>query len=141
MSKRAGTSVSSPAAESPRGVRLDVWLWAARWFKTRNLAKQQVEGGKVSVNAAPCKPAKLLRVGDRVALTRGEERYEVDVLGVSERRGSATEAQAWYAELDSSRAAREAAREHRRFEGASRGPLKRPNKQDRRLIRGFKQSL
>ena len=59
--------------ESVTGSRADVWLWAARMYKTRSLAKQAIEGGKVDVNNAGCKPSKALHVGDRVRLTRGEE--------------------------------------------------------------------
>lgn len=122
-------SLSSPNAE----VRADVWLWAARFFKTRGLAKQAIEGGKVDVNGVGCKPAKMLHVGDRLAVSRGEERMEVVVLALSDKRGPASLAQALYGETDASRALREAAREQRRLVGAS-GPLKRPDKQARREL-------
>lgn len=124
------------------GVRLDVWLWAARFYKTRNLAKFAVEGGKIEVNESPAKPAKLLHAGDRLRVTRGDERFVIDVLAVSEKRGSANIAQALYAETAASRTAREELREMRRLTGASFShPPTRPNKHSRRLLRGFKEGL
>lgn len=120
-------------------VRADVWLWAARFFKTRSLAKQAIDGGKVDVNGMGCKPAKALHVGDRLQIGRGEERFEVTVLALSEQRGPASAAQALYRETQESLAAREAARAQRRL-GASGllCPPTRPDKQARRLIRKFK---
>lgn len=115
-------------------VRADVWLWAARFFKTRSLAKQAIDGGRVDVNGAGCKPAKTLHAGDRLRIGRGEERLEVEVLALSDQRGPAAAAQALYAETAASRAARELAREQRRLVGPS-GPPKRPDKQARRELR------
>src|SRR5580765_8172374 len=89
-------------------VRLDVWLWAARFFKTRSLAKQAIEGGKIDCNGAPAKPSKSVHAGDRVRIRRGEETFVVDVAAASEQRGPATVAQALYRETDESRAARDA---------------------------------
>ncbi|HEV2538634.1 MAG TPA: S4 domain-containing protein [Frateuria sp.] len=125
--------------ETPAGVRADVWLWAARFFKTRSLAKQAIDGGKVDVNGADCKPAKLLHAGDRLQISRGEERLEVVVQALSERRGSAPVAQTLYRETEASLAGREAARVQRRL-GASGllRPSTRPDKQARRLIQKFK---
>lgn len=120
-------------------VRADVWLWAARFFKTRNLAKQAIDGGKIDVNEAGCKPAKTLRTGDKLRITRGEERLEVDVLALSEKRGPAPVAQALYRETEASLAAREQAREQRRLIG-SIGPAHRPDKQQRRELRRLKDS-
>jgi ribosome-associated heat shock protein Hsp15 len=125
--------------ESPAGVRADVWLWAARFFKTRSLAKQAIDGGKVDVNGAGCKPAKLLHAGDRLQISRGEERMEVVVQALSERRGPAPVAQTLYRETEASVALREAARVQRKL-GASGllRPPTRPDKQARRLIQKFK---
>jgi ribosome-associated heat shock protein Hsp15 len=119
-------------------VRLDVWLWAARFFKTRSLAKHAIDGGKVDVNEQPCKPGKAVRAGDVVRITRGEDRYEVAVLGLSEQRGPAPVAQALYRESDASRAAREAAAQQRRLEatGYAKPPTK-PDKRARRLIKAL----
>jgi ribosome-associated heat shock protein Hsp15 len=115
-------------------VRADVWLWAARFFKTRSLAKQAIVGGRIDVNGAACKPAKTLRAGDRLKIGRGEERLEVEVVALSDRRGPASVAQALYVETEASRAAREVAREQHRLIGAG-GPPKRPDKQARRELR------
>ncbi len=117
-------------------VRLDVWLWAARFFKTRSLAKQAIEGGKVDCNDAPAKPAKAVHAGDRVRVRRGEETFVVDVAALSEQRGPANVAQALYRETDESRAAREALREQRRMQGHT-GPATKPDKRARRLIRAL----
>ena len=97
-------------------VRADVWLWAARMYKTRSLSKQAIEGGKVDVNGGGCKPSKALHVGDRVRLTRGEERLELEILALAEQRGPASVAQTLYRETEASRLAREEARERRRLQ-------------------------
>ncbi len=121
--------------EKSAAVRLDVWLWAARFFKTRSLAKQAIEGGKVEVNHAAGKPAKAVHAGDRLQITRGEERFEVDVIALSEQRGSAAIAQTLYRETEASHAARLALIEQRRLEGAGYAkPPKKPDKRARRLI-------
>ena len=123
-----------------QAVRADVWLWAARFFKTRSLAKQAIDGGKVEVNGAGCKPARTLHVGDKLRISRGEERLEVGVLGLSDKRGPASVAATLYEETEASRTAREAAREQHRLLGAN-GPLKRPDKQARRELRRLKDKL
>jgi ribosome-associated heat shock protein Hsp15 len=125
--------------DAPAAVRVDVWLWAARFFKTRSLAKQAIEGGRIDVNGAGCKPAKTLRVGDRLEIGRGEERFELVVRALSERRGPAPVAQALYEETAASLAAREAAQAQRKL-GASGllRPPSRPDKRSRRQIRQFK---
>jgi ribosome-associated heat shock protein Hsp15 len=126
-------------SESVAELRVDVWLWAARFFKTRSLAKQAIDGGKIDVNDAGCKPAKMLHAGDHLRISRGEERLEVDVLLLSDRRGPASAAQGLYCETEVSRAAREAAREQRQLIGTS-GPIKRPDKHARRQLRRMKDS-
>lgn len=129
------------ATEELTEVRADVWLWAARMYKTRSLAKQAIDGGKVDVNGAGCKPAKTLHVGDRVRLTRGEERLELEILALSEQRGPASAAQLLYRETEASRTAREQVREQRRLSGAGLNrPPTRPNKQERRELRRLKDS-
>lgn len=120
-------------------VRADVWLWAARMYKTRSLAKQAIDGGKVDVNGTGCKPSKALHVGDTVRLTRGEERLELEILALAELRGPASVAQMLYRETEPSRLAREQARELRRLSGAGLNrPPTRPNKQERRELRRLK---
>jgi ribosome-associated heat shock protein Hsp15 len=122
-------------------VRADIWLWAARMYKTRSLAKQAIDGGKVDINGAGCKPSKALHVGDTVRLTRGEERLELEIQALSEQRGPAGVAQLLYRETEASRTARERARELRRLSGAGLNrPPTRPNKQERRELRRLKDS-
>ncbi|HWX67039.1 MAG TPA: RNA-binding S4 domain-containing protein [Rhodanobacter sp.] len=118
-------------------MRADVWLWAARFYKTRSLAKQAIEGGKIDVNDAGCKPAKALHVGDMLKIARGEQRLEVEVLALSDKRGPASVAQVLYRETEASRVAREAAQEQRQLVGAN-GPQKRPDKHARRDLRRLK---
>ena len=130
---------AQPRQDPPdAGVRLDIWLWAARFFKTRALAKRAIEAGKVEVNAQPGKPATLLRAGEMLRIARAEERFEVIVLGLSAQRGPASAAQALYRETDASRSAREAERERRRMEATGyRAPMGKPDKRARRLIRAL----
>lgn len=126
--------------EAKADVRIDAWLWAARFFKSRSLARQAVEGGKVHLGGVACKPARPVRVGDTLAITRGEERYIVQVLGLARKRGTAPAAQALYCESEESRVARETLREQRRVSGEHMNhPAGRPGKQDRRALRRFKQ--
>jgi len=119
-------------------LRLDVWLWAARFFKTRSLAKQAIETGKVDVAGQRAKPSRTVRIGDTLRVTRGEELFEVDVRGLSDTRGPAAVAQALYVESDASRAQREALRAERAAQRAGyRPPEGRPDKRARRLIRAL----
>lgn len=123
-------------------VRLDVWLWAARFYKTRSLCKQAIEGGKIELNGAGGKPAKAVRVGDRLRISRAGERYEVEVLGLSEQRGPAAAAQRLYREDEASIARRAEEREQRRIAGAGMlAPPRRPDKKARRQIKAEKSKL
>jgi ribosome-associated heat shock protein Hsp15 len=128
-------SMTNQANESPQAVRLDQWLWAARFFKTRALAKKAIEGGKVELNQVAGKPAKAVHVGDRLDIVRGEERFEIEVVGVHGQRGPAAAAHALYRESEASRAARAEAAERRRLDrtGYAKPPTK-PDKRARRLI-------
>ena len=94
------------AEEFPK-VRIDKWLWAARFYKTRALAADAVEGGKVQVNGARVKPARPLKAGDALVVRNGAFTWEVEVVGLSDRRGPAPEAAKLYRESDASRKARE----------------------------------
>lgn len=124
--------------ESLSPVRLDIWLWAARFFRTRQLAKQAVDGGKVQVNGNDGKPAKAVRVGDRMHILREQERFEIEVLALADKRGPATVAQTLYGETEASVAAREVAREHRRLTGgAAPHPPGRPDKRARRQLQAI----
>lgn len=119
-------------------VRLDVWLWAARFFKTRALAKQALEGGKVEINEVAGRPAKSVHVGDALKITRGEERFEIVVAALGEQRGPAAAARRLYRETEGSLAARRAAAELRRLQGAGYAkPPTKPDKRARRLIRAL----
>lgn len=118
--------------------RIDAWLWAARFFKTRALAKQAVERGRITIAGAVCKPAHEVHAGDALRITRSEETFEVKVTGLAHKRGSAALAQALYRESEASIRARESAREQRRAERAGyQPPPKRPDKRARRLIRAL----
>jgi len=125
-------------AQSRQKVRLDRWLWAARFFKTRSMATAAVAGGHVHVAGGRAKPSRPVSVGDRLTITRGTVEWTVIVLAVSDRRGPASEAALLYEETEESRAAREQATEQRRAERADRaaGPLGpgRPTKRDRRRL-------
>jgi ribosome-associated heat shock protein Hsp15 len=119
-------------------VRADLWLWAARFFKTRRLSREAIDGGKVEHNGVPCKPSRAVKVGDRLRVTRGEERFEVEVLGLSRVRGPARVAQTLYRENEASQAAREHQRELRRLSRPV-APPQRPDKQARRKLRQIKE--
>ena len=119
-------------------VRLDLWLWAARFFKTRSLARQAIETGKVDVGGQRAKPSRGVRVGDALLIARGEDNFEVDVIALSDTRGPASIAQGLYRESDASRLAREQARALRAAERAGfRAPETKPDKRARRLIRAL----
>lgn len=123
----------------PDRLRLDKWLWAARFYKTRNLAKTAVEGGKVHLNGVRVKAAKEVAPGDTLCVTRGEIRQTVVVLRVSARRGSASIAATLYKETAESVDKRERHRAERRMRAAGlRVPNTRPNKRQRRALQGLK---
>ena len=119
------------------GVRLDRWLWAARFFKTRAVAQQAIVGGHVHLNGQRAKAAREVRPGDRLEITRGEERFEVHVLALAARRGPAATARGLYEETEASLAARSAAQQLRRDTAGSRPPASRPDKRDRRRLISF----
>jgi ribosome-associated heat shock protein Hsp15 len=113
--------------------RIDKWLWAARFFKTRSQATAAVAGGKVEINGDTAKPAKTVKVGDRVRLRLGPAEYHLTVTGIEERRGSAAVAQTLYEESPESIATRQRIAGERRFAGAPSYEEKgRPSKKDRR---------
>jgi ribosome-associated heat shock protein Hsp15 len=125
-------------SSGPVGVRIDVWLWAARFFKTRSLAKQAVETGKVELAGQRAKASRPVRIGDVLSIARGEERFEVEVRALSDVRGPAKVAQGLYAESEASRQRREAERASRAAERAGyRAPQTKPDKRARRLIRAL----
>jgi ribosome-associated heat shock protein Hsp15 len=122
-------------------VRIDKWLWAARFYKTRSAATEAVLGGRVHVNGARAKPAKDVRPGDEVVLTIGPVRRVVEVLALSEKRGPAPVAAALYRETPESIAERERAAAERRLArplGADLGA--RPTKLDRRRLEALRRA-
>jgi len=126
-------------ADAPPGrLRIDKWLWAARFYKTRSLAARAVEGGRVKLNGERAKPSKEVRPGDMIELRAGELQWSIEVRALAARRGPASEAAKLYAETGESRAGRERALLLRRAgphpAHETRG---RPTKRDRRMIRRF----
>jgi ribosome-associated heat shock protein Hsp15 len=124
----------NPAEDDGR-VRLDKWLWAARLYKTRSLAAQAVEAGHVRIDGQRCKPARAVRVGDRLEITRGHERLELLIRALAKQRGPAPQAQSLYEESAASIARKMLARSLCEAAGhehdASSG---RPTKRDRRRL-------
>ncbi|MEW6289241.1 MAG: RNA-binding S4 domain-containing protein [Thermodesulfobacteriota bacterium] len=120
-------------------VRIDKWLWAARFYKTRTMAAAAVTGGHVHVNGARVKAARAVAVGDELRIVRNEEEFVVMVQALSGKRGPATVARTLYEETEESKAAREMRGTERRLMNLGRDfpPPKRPGKRDRRLIRKF----
>jgi ribosome-associated heat shock protein Hsp15 len=116
-------------------VRVDKWLWAARFFKTRGLAQTAIENGRVLLAGNRIKPAHAVKVGDRLAVTAAERTFEIEVLGLSDVRGPAPVAQALYRESEDSVARRSAEAERRRFVREPAATIAgRPTKRDRREI-------
>jgi ribosome-associated heat shock protein Hsp15 len=126
------------ANQGVRGaLRIDRWLWCARFFRTRSLAQRAVEGGHVQVNGERVRSSRLVRIGDQLRIVRDRERHDVAVVGIPTRRGPAPEARLCYSESEESVAARQHARELARL--STPGPSSRPDKRDRReLIRTVK---
>lgn len=119
-------------------LRIDKWLWAARFFKTRSLATEAIHAGHIKLNGATVKPARELRAGDMLDLAIGEEKWTVEVLGLNDLRRPASEAQQLYAETAESRERRAAAKEAHRLAPTPGSDLRgRPTKKARRQIRGF----
>ena len=120
------------------GIRIDKWLWAARFFKTRSLATDAVSGGKVRLNGAPTKPARDVKPGDRLEISNGDTRWQVVVLALSDKRGPAPEARLLYEETAASIAEREAEQQRRQLALEPAADIHgRPTKRDRRQIDRF----
>lgn len=122
-------------------VRADKWLWAARFFRTRTLAKEAIEGGKVHMNGLKIKTSKELQVGDTLTIRQGhasvQEQKTIIIKALSDNRGSATIAQTLYDETDESIATREFFAEQRKLQNLAR-PSTKPDKKQRRDIEKFK---
>lgn len=121
-------------------VRLDKWLWAARFYKTRSLAKEAIEGGKVHYNSQRTKPGKVVEAGAKVTLRQGWQEKIVVIDGISDRRRGAPEAQTLYHETGASVKKREElAWQRKTMQAAQLPPARRPSKKDRRKIQRFRE--
>jgi ribosome-associated heat shock protein Hsp15 len=120
-------------------VRIDKWLWAARFFKTRSLAGRACELGRIQSNGQPAKPAREVRIGDMLQVTNDGGDFQVEVLGLSEVRGPASVAQTLYRETEASRELRlKVAAERKAMKQFEQLPAGRPDKRDRRRIIQFR---
>jgi ribosome-associated heat shock protein Hsp15 len=125
--------------QSPTSVRIDKWLWAARFFKTRTLAARACELGRVQSNGQPAKPAREVRIGNMVRVTNDGGEFHVEVLLLSDVRGPASVAQALYRETEASRELRvKVAAERKAMKQFEELPAGRPSKRDRRRIIQFR---
>ena len=130
--------MSATDQSPPETLRIDKWLWAARFYKTRSLAAAALHAGHVKLNGTTVKPARELRAGDVLDLAIGEVLWTVEVLGINAQRRPASEAQQLYAETQTSHARRAAAKEAKRLAPNPGSDLRgRPTKKARRQIRGF----
>ena len=122
------------------GIRIDAWLWAARFFKTRTLAKKSCDLGRILSNGLAARPAREVRIGDMLRVTTEGGEFEVEVFGVSDIRGPASEAQKLYRETEESQQRRlKVAAEKRAAREFEILPAGRPNKRDRKRIIRFRQ--
>ncbi|MGL5598229.1 MAG: ribosome-associated heat shock protein Hsp15 [Aeromonas sp.] len=125
---------------TPLEVRLDKWLWAARFYKTRSVARDQIDGGKVHYNGQRSKPGKLVEIGAQIRCWQGQDERTVQVLAISEQRKSAPLAQLLYEETAQSLKKRAQNSEARRFNSQfAPSPERRPDKQERRQLLKVKQ--
>ncbi len=124
--------------DSNEQVRVDKWLWAARFFKTRSLASKAAAGGKIFVNGQRCKPSKGISIEDELHIHKAQVEFVVKVRGLSSRRGPAVTARELYEETaDSVKNREEQRRERSLFYAGQTMPAKRPGKRDRRKIKEF----
>ncbi len=139
MAKHTASNSKSTADKGADAkVRLDKWLWAARFFKTRAIAKQAVEGGKVHYDGQRSKCSRIVEVGAELVIRQGFDEKTVVIVAIAEQRRGAPEAQKLYSETADSQAKRELTAEQRKAMRGNLGPDVRPNKRDRRRIMQFK---
>lgn len=131
--------MTPPSGADPQGaLRLDKWLWAARFFKTRQLAVEAINGGKVQVNGLRTKPAKTVQAGTRVVVHKGSLEWDLVIKAVCRQRRPASEAILLYEESEDSRLRRQELVQQRRESGdKAQGAKGRPNKRERRMIQRF----
>jgi ribosome-associated heat shock protein Hsp15 len=140
--KREEAPAGAQPLPSPGAVRLDKWLWAARFFKTRALASRACDLGRIDVNGLRAKPAREVRAGDRLRIENEGGRFEVVVVAVSAMRGPAAVAQALYRETEASREARQKLAEERKaMQQYAPLPERRPTKRERRRIIQFRRGM
>ncbi len=124
--------------EGSEKIRIDIWLWAARFFKTRSMATKAVNGGKVHLNGTRVKSSRLVGDGDKLMISKGELEFDIVILGVNNHRRPASEARLLYEETEESiRARQEKADLRRMFHAGQQSPARKPDKRDRRKIREF----
>ncbi len=129
------------AGDQDTGIRLDKWLWAARFFKTRHLAVEAINGGKVQVNGQRTKPGKSIHPGTRMTVHKGSLEWELVVKAVSKQRRPASEAVLLYEESEDSRLRRQELVQQRRESGTHGAAVRgKPSKRDRRMIHRFTRS-
>lgn len=122
------------------GIRIDKWLWAARFYKTRQLAAEAVNGGKVHINSQRCKPGKEVKVGDKIVVNKNQYTWEIRVTALDKQRRPSKEAMLLYHEDQSSADKRHALIELHKQQTATNGETQmKPNKKQRRQIHRFKQ--
>ncbi|TNH05713.1 ribosome-associated heat shock protein Hsp15 [Testudinibacter sp. TR-2022] len=120
-------------------VRLDKWLWAARFYKTRSIAREMIDGGKVHYNGQRSKPSKIVEIGAMLKLRQGSDEKEVEILAISDKRNGAAQAQSLYQETTASISKREQIAAARKANALSMpNPERRPNKKERRDLIRFK---
>lgn len=130
---------TSKKASAPNTIRLDKWLWAARFYKTRAIARDMVQGGKVTYNGQRSKPSKIVELGAQIKLRQGNEEKQIEILQLSDQRRGAPQAQLLYQETAQSIELREKNAELRRLHALdSPHPVRRPDKKQRRKIIQFK---
>ena len=141
MSSKKTTKKHPPSNEATKNaIRLDKWLWAARFFKTRNLAKQAIEGGKVQYNGSRCKVSKEVEIGALLTIKVGWDEEEIEITNLPNQRRGAPEAAELYQETANSISKREAnANQRKALNGLGLVRAERPTKKQRRQIHSFKE--
>ena len=121
-------------------LRIDKWLWAARFFKTRSLASEAVNGGKVHLNDHRVKAGRLVKIGDTLSIQKSSDLFEILIVGINKTRRPAKEAKLLYEESEKSRLKREQEHAIKKLASATRPvPQRRPGKREREQLRNFKQ--